>query len=388
VAVLFLDPVGGLAGDMILAALVDAGAPIDHVREVLSRLPLRNYRLDAAEETRRGFRGMRVHVVAGHEHVHRHLADVLHILDAGKLPDRVRDRAGRVFEALARAEAAVHGMPIEKVHFHEVGAIDSIVDITAVAIALERLDASELFVDRIPLGHGRTSGAHGEFPLPAPAVLELLRGWPVRLGDRDDEQTTPTGAAIAAALARAGRPSAETQLGRTGIGFGARNDPDGLPNMTRALVFTLPPRVNEVSVLEATTDDMNPEWTGALLDRLFAAGALDVYVEAVHMKKNRVGTRVTVIASPSSEDALATLLLTESTTLGVRIRREERREIPRRIEKVATPLGEARVKIALRPDGRETMAPEFDDCRALAEASGKTIREVYAIVEGAFWSSR
>jgi uncharacterized protein (TIGR00299 family) protein len=388
VSVLYLDAVGGLAGDMILGALLDAGTPVEDLRSGLARLPLTSFRLEVTEEKRRGFRGLRVHVDPDHEHAHRHLADVLAILDAGSLPARARARAGAVFEALARAEAKVHGTSIERVHFHEVGAVDSIVDVAGISLALEALDVTELWADRIPLGYGKTTGAHGEFPIPAPAVLELLHGWPVTMGERPYEQTTPTGAAVVAALARPGRPSGEARVQSVGIGFGSRQDPDGLPNMTRAIVLSQPIRAGEVLVIEATLDDMNPEWMGALTERLRGEGALDVFVQSVQMKKNRLGVLVTVLAAVSDGDRLSETLLNHSTTLGLRLRRDERRELARRIERVGTRIGEARVKITTRPDGRETVSPEFEDCRALSETSGLPLAEIYAIVEEAWRRGR
>lgn len=389
--VLHLDPVGGLAGDMILAALLDAGAPEDDVRRGLASLPVEGYTLEVTEETRRGFRGRRVVVRVDPDAPmpHRHLHHVREILDAGDaLSAGARDRAGRVFEALARAEAHVHGTTIEKVHFHEVGAVDSIVDITGIAVALDLLGVETLHVGAIPFGSGTTTGAHGEFPLPPPATAALLEGWPVRFAGREGEHTTPTGAAVIQALATPGLPPDGLVLGKTGIGHGHRAPEEGPPNLVRAMRLRPAAAVGLVDVVECAIDDATGEVLGDLVDRALAAGARDVLLHPVTMKKGRPGVLVTVLADAGRGDDLSAFLLTHTTSLGTRVRRETRRELPRRMETVTLHGAEVRMKVATRPDGAVTAAPEFDDCRALATVRGRPVAEILREAEARWRESR
>jgi len=375
---------------MILAALLDAGAPEDEVRRALASLPVEGYAVEIREETRRGFRGRRVevHVDAGHPMPHRHLRHVREILDAGTLPTRARERAVSVFEALAGAEAHVHGSTPDEVHFHEVGAVDSIVDVAGIAIALELLEVETLHVGTIPLGSGTTTGAHGEFPLPPPATAALLEGWPVRFAGREGEHTTPTGAAVVRALATPGLPPDGLILGRTGIGHGRRAPADGPPNLVRALRLHPGTDVGVVDVVECAIDDATGEVLGDLVDRALDAGARDVLLQPVTMKKGRPGILVTVLTDAGRGDELATLLLVHTPTLGVRLRRETRRELPRRIETVTLHGASIRVKVATRPDGTTTVAAEFDDCRALARERGRPVAEILREAEARWREDR
>ncbi len=385
---LYLDPVGGVAGDMLLAALIDVGAAEDAIREAIGRLPLSGYRLEVREETRRGFRGRVVRIVVEAEQPHRRLAEVLAVVLGADLPPRVRARARRVFERLAEAEARVHGVDPAEVHFHEVGAVDSIIDIVGTAVALESLGVDDLYAGPIPLGTGTVSGAHGELPLPSPATAELLRGWPVSFTGRAGEHCTPTGAAVISALATSSNPPSPLRLDAVGVGFGARHSAEGPPNMLRAFRLRVEGPAGAVEVLEATVDDMTAEGCGFLMERLFEVGALEAYFQSVQMKKNRPGIKVTALCEVGSAERIARTLFLHSTTLGIRMRRELRRELSRRIETVQTRLGPVRLKIATGPDDRETVAPEYDDCRAIAAARGLPLREVYRIAEEAWFRER
>ncbi len=381
---LYLDPVGGIAGDMVLAALIDLGGDEDAVRAAVDSLGLSGYVIEVAEEKRRGFRGRTVRVTVDGPQPHRHLREIRELLDGAAAPRRARDRAIRIFESLAEAEAKVHGGSPESVHFHEVGAVDSIIDIFGVAVALESLDVDRIYAGVVPLGTGTIVGAHGEFPLPSPATSELLRDRTVYFTGRDGEHCTPTGAAFIAALAEGDRPLNPLRMSGVGVGFGARRAEDGPPNMFRAFLLDESDVAPRVEVLEATLDDITAEWCGFLMERLFAAGALDAYFQAVQMKKNRPGVKVTAICEVGRGQEIAATFFTHSTTLGIRIRQESRRELERRSETVRTPLGDVRVKVALLPDGREVASPEFEDCQAISRDRNLPLRDVYRAAEAAW----
>lgn len=386
----YIDCFSGVSGDMLLGALLHAGAPLDDLRAGLARLPLTGYTLEAEEISDHSIRGVRARVRLDEsvEHAHRRLADVTAIIAAGKLPDRARERALAIFQRLAKAEGAIHGIAPEEVTFHEVGAVDSIVDTVGVALGLESLDIADVYCSELPLTSGRVKSAHGALPVPAPATLELLKGtdatW--RPLDAQGELVTPTGAAVVATLARFERPTLRVHA--TGYGFGTRVLP--WANCVRLVIGDAPPAISAttrapetsavaavaadftrdtVIVIESNIDNMTGEALGWLLERLMAEGALDVSYAPLQMKKNRPGALLTVIASPGESDRLAALILRESATLGVRLRASERLIAGRRVEQIETPLGPARVKLKLAGERVIALSPEYDDLRALAERS-------------------
>ncbi|HZC04038.1 MAG TPA: nickel pincer cofactor biosynthesis protein LarC [Ktedonobacterales bacterium] len=392
----YVDCFSGVSGDMLLGALLHAGASLDDLRAGLARLPLAGYTLDAEVVSDHGIRGVRAHVrLADAEHAHRRLADVEAIITAGDLPQRASERALAIFRRLAEAEGAVHGIAPEEVAFHEVGAVDSIVDTVGVALGLELLDVDELYCSELPLTSGRVRSAHGPLPVPAPATLELLKGtsavWhPVAA---EGELVTPTGAAVVAALARFERPTMAVRA--TGYGFGTRALP--WANCVRLIVGEAPDAQvvsrfpagaaeregfirDSVVIIESNIDNMTGEALGWLLERLLADGALDVSYAPLQMKKHRPGALLTVIASPSDAERLAALILRESATLGVRVRTSERLIAGRRVEQIETPLGSARVKLKLAGEQVIAIAPEYDDLRALAERAGLPLETVAAQV--------
>jgi uncharacterized protein (TIGR00299 family) protein len=391
----YIDCFSGVSGDMLLGALLHAGAPLDDLRAGLARLPLTGYTLEAEEIEDHGIRGIRAHVrIDGEEHAHRRLADITALIEAASLPARARERALAIFQRLANAEAAVHGVTPEEITFHEVGAVDSIVDIVGVALGLEALDISDLYCSELPLTSGRVSSAHGPLPVPAPATLELLKGtdavW--RPLDAQGELVTPTGAAVVAALARFERPTLRATA--TGYGFGTRALP--WANCARLVVGEAPAATtartpegageraglirDTIVVIESNIDNMTGEALGWLLERLLAEGALDVNYAPLQMKKHRPGALLTVLAAPAEAERLAALIIQESATLGVRLRPSERLIAGRRIEQIETPLGPARVKLKLVGERIIGLAPEYDDARALAEKIGLPLESVSAQV--------
>ncbi len=388
---LVFDCPSGIAGDMTLGALVDLGVPLEAIQEALATLPLSGYRLRRTAEVRHGIAATQVHVdIDGEEHhAHRHLHDILDILRGGQLPPRARGWACDVFQRLALAEAAVHRIPVEKVHFHEVGAVDAIVDIAGSCVGLhwlcERHGIEAFRVSQLRVGRGVTRTEHGAIPVPPPATLQLLQGFPIQWSASEGERVTPTGAALLASFTQ---PLGDTaiQVEATGYGAGTFQFPDA-PNVLRLLLCAPVARRTlraagaapspEVAVLTTTIDDMVPEFFGHLMEKLFAAGALDVYFTPIYMKKVRPATQVTVIGEPGQARDLARVLLHESSTLGVRIAYEERLELPRRVTTVHTEYGEVQVKVAVRPDGKPRAVPEYESVRRAAEAAGVPLADVY-----------
>jgi hypothetical protein len=381
---LYLDAFSGVSGDMMLGLLVDLGVPAALLEEELAKLPVSGWRLDIRRETRRGISGSRALVHCEEQHHHRTWADIDRMLAEAPLEAPARELARRIFRRLGEAEARVHGVALETVHFHEVGALDSIVDVVGAAVGLTRLNPERILCSPLPLAQGMTRTAHGRYPLPAPATAEVLRGAPVTAGHCDRELVTPTGAAIVAEVARFGTLPAMT-LERIGYGVGSR-DLDDRPNVLRGLLGAAAatgPEADEVAVLECHIDDGNPEWLGALVEDLLAAGALDAAFGPLQMKKNRPGTRLTVVAPPARETDLARRVLRESSAIGIRLHRERRLKLRREGADVETPVGPARVKLLFEGETLLRITPEADSCRQLAVKSGRPLPEIYRLVERA-----
>jgi len=391
--VAYFDLVGGAAGDMLTAALVDAGCPVDGLRRGLQGLAVEPFELVVSRKRQTWLDAchVEVRVQPGHDAPHRHLDDVVAILERADLPPRALARAKRTFELLAEAEGKVHGVPASEVHFHEVGALDAIVDVAAVCLALELLGVERVECSPLPLGRGQVKAEHGLLPLPAPAVLRLVeaRGAMVEGRETTRELVTPTGAALLCALAERFGPLPALTVERVGYGSGTRvAGPTELPNVTRVVLGrsagSSPAAPGEVVILEANLDNATPEHVAYLAERLLAAGALDVFCAGVTMKKGRPGVVVTTLAAPAMAGALEDVLFAESPTLGVRRRLEARTTLAREIVSIATEHGQVRVKLAARPDGRVTAAPEHDDVARLARERGRPLREVYeAALRGA-----
>ena len=386
----YFDCVGGASGDMLLAALIDAGAPLESIRRALGSLPIQGWSLTSAPARRGALRALRVCVnVDAEPGDGRTLADLEALLAAGALPDAVAARALEVFRRLAHAEASVHGTAPEATPLHAVGATDAVLDVVGVITALALLEVGSVYASSVPLAAtGQAQSGHGPVPLPAPATLELLRAAdaPLRAADpRDDaELVTPTGAALLAEIARFERPA--MRVDRIGVGAGARALPHrpnvvrvwlGEPAATAAAI-----EAQAIVVLETTVDDMTAEQVAFARERLHAAGALDVWVTGVAMKKGRSGLQLTVIARPGRESALAQTLLRETSTLGVRVRDERRYEADRESLRFESSLGPVELKRKRLPGAPPQIAPEFESCRRLAEQHGLPIAEVYARVQG------
>lgn len=382
----YLDCSSGISGDMTLGALVDAGVPLEKLNDAVGSLGLPGCRLVAAEVKKHGFRATQVAVEYQPEHVHRHLHHILPMIDSGRLTARQKDIARRIFTRLGEAEAKVHGTTVEKVHFHEVGAADSIADIVGTAVGWDLLGAERLVASPVPTGTGRIKIAHGEFNVPAPATAELLRGIPLAESAVRCELTTPTGAAILATLAGAFGPLPAMKIDRIGYGAGQK-ELEEQANVLRLLVgesATTDAERDQVWVLETNLDDISGEVIGYCLSQLWDAGALDVYTTAIQMKKNRPGVTITVLCRAEQVEAIEAVLFRETTTLGVRRWPAARHILSRESRQVETPWGPVEGKIGRLSDGTIRLAPEYESCRRIAAERGVPLREVYEAAQRSF----
>lgn len=385
----YFDCFSGVSGDMTLAALVSAGWPAERLRALPGLLKLEGVGIEVSEVRRGAFAALHVDVSAPGKQPHRHLHHIEAILAAAEIPSPVRERARAVFLRLAEAEAGVHGTTVAKVHFHEVGAVDAIVDVTGALLGLHELGVERVWASTLPLGGGTVMSEHGRIPVPAPATARLLEGAPVRLGPVEAELVTPTGAALLAELVADWGPPPAYRMLATGIGAGTREFPDHA-NVLRLILGEVadePGAGRSVAVLETAIDDETPQRLADLIARLLEAGALDAMLVPTLMKKGRPGHWLVVIAEPTDARRLADLVLLQSPTLGVRIRTEARIELPRRMERVSTPWGEVELKVATLPGGAERAVPEFESVRQLSVASGAGMREISDAAVAA-WLSR
>ncbi len=376
---LFLDCFSGISGDMTLGALVDLGLPQKHLKEELAKLRLPGYSLHFSRTTRMGISGRRLTVktTAGKQ-PHRSYSNIEAIITKSRLAPSVKESSLTIFKHIARAEAEVHNKKIEDIHFHEVGALDSIVDIVGCAVGIDYLGIEKLFASEVPLGHGFVTCRHGTIPVPAPATLKILKGVPVYSAGVEAEMVTPTGAAILAGLVDVFGPMPPMTIGKTGYGSGTRELKDR-PNMLRVIMGTLQSgtRKESVRVLEANIDDMNPEWAGYLMERLFEEGALDVSFIPAQMKKNRPGILVKIVCNENQQNLLTAILFQESTTAGVRSYRAERSIVTRRSTTIRTRYGSIKAKVLGDGSGGERIVPEFEECRRLAQSKKLPLRKIY-----------
>jgi len=413
--VLYFDCFSGISGDMALGAMLDAGLPLEELKRALGTLSLGNAHVHAERVLRAGVSATRFTVHEhphGHEqhshgaavgsgpsqghghahdhahdhHPHRSLPEIFSLIDRSGLTPDGRARAKAMFERLAEAEAAIHQMPVDRVHLHEVGALDSIIDIVGIVFAMEWAGADTIVCSPLNVGGGMVSSAHGLFPVPAPATVRLLGEAPVYSGAVQKELTTPTGALIATTFAGSFGPLPAMAVERVGYGAGARDEPS-TPNVLRILIGRAAENTREaerVTVIECEIDDMNPQIFGVVMDQLNAAGALDVFYTPVQMKKNRPGTLLTVVTRPDGKGAIADIIFRETTTIGLRHYEVDRECLQRELVTVETPLGAVRFKVARR-DGRVMNAvPEFEDCSRLAAAHHLPVKEVQAIAVKAY----
>jgi uncharacterized protein (TIGR00299 family) protein len=374
----YLDCFAGISGDMLLGALIDAGLPLERLQEVVDALKLEGVTVQAEPVAKHHLAGTQVSILAPNAQPLRHPADLTTLIEQAKLPEVIQTRAVDVIMALAKAEARVHGVPVEEIHFHEVGAVDTLVDVVGSVAGLEILGIEKVVCAPLPWSHGTIQISHGRFPVPPPAVAALLEGVPVVGVDVEGEMVTPTGAALATCLAEQfGRIPAMT-VTRVGYGSGNRDWPER-PNLLR---LVLGDQASETSaetltVLACNLDDMLPEWYGPLVESTLEAGALDVWLTPTHMKKGRPAIVVEVLCKPHDALALRTLLFRQTSTLGIRESTVARWALPRQIRAVATRYGDVRIKEATLANGLRKFSPEHDDCAARAAEHDVTVREVW-----------
>ena len=381
---LYFDCIAGASGDMILGALVDAGLDLAALKAELGRLPITGWDIVASKVEKVCFAATKVDVIVSAQPHSRPLPEIERVVRDSTLSEGIKTQALIVIRMIAAEEAKIHGMEIEQVHLHEVSGEDAIIDIVGSLIAIELLGIQRVVCSPLPLGRGFIHGAHGQIPLPAPATVGLLKGVPVVGSPIQAELVTPTGAALLKHLACRFGELPAMRLDHVGYGAGTRDLP--IPNLLRVFIgeadanaFT----TDTVTVLETNIDDQNPEQVAHLMERAFEAGALDVTMTPTQMKKNRTGVMLSVIAKPEQTDALRTLILTETSSLGVREQSTQRSVMQRDRLEVDTPWGKTFVKVGHLPNGQHKYAPEFEDCRVLARKAGVPLREVYVAAETA-----
>ena len=427
--VLYFDCFSGISGDMVLGALLDAGLPLEDLTRGLGSLAVSGFDISTKRVLRAGVSATKFivhehgnpHLAASpqqnhphhdhahadshehdhgpahphdrdharsHEHPHRSLPEIFTLIDGSRLSVSGRDRAKALFQRLAEAEASIHQMSVDEVHLHEVGALDSIIDIVGAVFALEWFAADRVVSSPLNVGGGMVNSAHGRFPVPAPATVKLLGDAPIYGGDVQEELVTPTGALIVSSYASAFGPMPAMTVEKVGYGAGEREFAS-TPNVLRVFVGRAAegdsrPNTERVTVIECEIDDMNPQLFGVAMDRLYAAGALEVFYVPVQMKKNRPGTLLTVVTAPERRSAMADIIFRETTTIGLRYYEMDRECLERELVTVETPVGPVRVKIARR-DGRVVNAvPEFEDCARLATANDMSVKEVQALAIKAY----
>jgi uncharacterized protein (TIGR00299 family) protein len=376
----YLDCFSGVSGDMFVGSLLDAGLPLERLEKIISGLNLNGYRISAKKEERNSIFGTKFSVLLQQEDQKaRHLKEIKEILKRSDLPLSVIEKCILIFENLASTEGEIHHVSPDEVHFHELGAVDSIIDIVAAIAGIHLLGIQKLFVSRIPVGTGIMTGAHGKIPVPSPATIALLKDIPVYYSGQDVEMVTPTGAALVTSLCSSFGPMPPMTIDRVGYGVGSRTLADR-PNLLRILIGNDidKQRSETVVVLESNLDDMSPELLGYLMDSLFDAGAKDVSFSHIQMKKNRPGIQLQVVGQPEDRERLTAVIFRESTTLGVRISYSQRAVLQRGELMVDSPWGKMRVKKVINQDGGTVLLPEYEECRRIAKENDLALRDVYA----------
>ena len=375
----YFDCFSGISGDMVLGALVDLGLGLEDLTSALSTLDLEEFRIEALEVQSHGLRATKVNVVVPESVLVRTFANIRELIGSSRLPDPVKTMSLEIFMRVARAESVVHSKPVDQVHFHEVGAVDSIVDIVGSAYGVHALGITEIFASPLPMGHGMLKTAHGSLPVPAPAVLEILEDTPTYGRGIPTEIVTPTGAAVIKTLAGSFGNAPPMRIRRTGYGAGSKDL--GVPNLLRVIVgesLEFPAEAEELAcVISTNIDDMNPEFYDYVMERLFSEGAQDVWLTPIQMKKTRPGTIVNVLSSFKDATALKRILLEETSTFGLRTSTVMKKAIERELIEVETPWGTIHVKVGRESNHVTSISPEFADCARIAGERGVPIKEVF-----------
>jgi uncharacterized protein (TIGR00299 family) protein len=373
----YFDCFAGVSGDMIIGSLIDAGLEFDQFKHALAEIPLTGYEMAVEKVERCGIQCARFVVQSNESEIHRNLSDILKIIESSALDHGIKERAAAIFKRIASVEAKIHNKKIEEIHFHEIGAIDSIVDIVGAVIALDLLGLETIHASRINVGGGFINTNHGLMPVPAPATAELLLGIPVYSDGAMTELTTPTGAAIISHVSNQFGSLPDMKIHSVGYGAGARDL--SFPNALRVYIgeIAINSFYEKIISLETNIDDMNPEFYQYITEKLFQSGALDVFTIPIMMKKSRPGVLLTVISTHATMDKLMDVLFDETTTAGVRISAHDRKILGREIQKVTTRYGPVGVKVLMHTGRVVTVAPEYEDCRNIAQQSGILLKNVY-----------
>lgn len=388
----YFDCFSGISGDMTLGAFVDAGLDFTILQEQLARLHLHGYTLSTEKVKRAGINGTKVHVTVSspdtslktmhhaHHHTHLRFSDIQAIIEKSTLHHAVKEDSIKIFQRLATVEAKVHNTTVEEVHFHEVGAIDSIIDIVGSVIAIKHLGIEKIYFSPVPTGHGYTTCEHGSFPVPPPATAELLKNQMLKSVNIGKELTTPTGAAIITTLGEGLHMNPEMKVTHIGYGAGSNDNPN-IPNLLRIFIGeTTDHGTDEMWIVETNIDNMPGEVLGYVMDKLFEAGAVDVYFTSIQMKKGRPGTVISAIVSEVNLSSVELVLFNETTTFGIRKYKVLRKILVREIKELDSTLGKIRVKIGTFNGDLKTISPEYEDCKRIAREKGIPLRRVYSII--------
>jgi len=380
--VAFFDTVSGISGDMVLGAAVSLGVDLDQLSSMLATMPIGRFQLTQRSVKRNSIAAVKIDVKCDeHEHQHRTISEINSIIDAGSFSEGVKLRAKQIFQIIAEAESAVHGVSVDQLHFHEVGAVDSIVDIVGIAIAFEKLGIEQAYSSPVRLGRGFADTQHGKIPIPAPGTLQILRGYPIEFVDIPFELTTPTGAAILRAYSEGLYDEKEAVIEQIGYGAGTIEIP-GIPNLFRLMVGSIVPRIEreEIFIVETNIDDMNPQLYPFIIERLMEIGAYDAFLVPIIMKKGRPGILLSAMADRNNLDNIVQTIYKETSTLGVRIHPIDRRKLSRIIREVKTSFGVVRVK-EVEIEGRQRLLPEYEECRRIAKERSMPLLAVYKELE-------
>ncbi len=377
----YFDCFSGISGDMLAGSLLDAGVDFKELEREIKKLGLDGVEIKASKTVKQNIASTKFSVIYKEQKHHRHLTDLNALVDNTSLDEDIKDKAKEIFLKIAVAEAKIHDMPVEKVHFHEIGAVDTIVDVVAALTGLRMLGVEKVYSSRLNLGSGFVIFSHGKFPVPAPATAEILKGVPVYSTDSKGELVTPTGAAIIKTLADnfGDMPSITTES--TGYGAGSKDFEH--PNVLRVYIGQMveEPGANQIDVIETNIDDMNPQWYDHIIERLYNEGALEVFLTNIQMKKNRPGIKLTVLADPVNKDRLLKFIFSDTTSIGVRMRRESREILKRESKLLTTPYGNVNVKITLYGGKPLNKKVEYDDLKRLADENGMSVKQISDEIE-------
>ncbi|MFW5699860.1 MAG: nickel pincer cofactor biosynthesis protein LarC [Bacteroidota bacterium] len=392
--ILYYDCFSGISGDMNLGVLIDLGVDPEYLKSELKKLNVSGYELEISRKLKMGIEGTRVNVKLEHHHhnhtgsnhghhhhhhePHRHLKDIKKLIYESKLSERVKEKSLDIFQRIGVAEAKIHGKTVEEIHFHEVGAIDSIVDIVGAAICLENLGVDKIMASRVEVGGGMVRCAHGVFPVPAPATAEILRNIPIRKGSVQSETTTPTGAAILASYVNEFTDKVDFSITKTGYGIGHKDF--DIPNVLRAHLAEAKETSAEQTIsylTECNIDDMNPEWYDYVMEKLFEAGAEDVFYTPIQMKKGRPAVKLSILHDEKRSEAIKSLLFRHTSTIGLRKTKVQKTMLQREEKKLQTKYGEITIKYTVIDDGNRKWKPEYEDCKRIAEKHNISLQEIY-----------